>query len=105
MRNVCVIGATNLLEAIDPAVLDRLSYHVQLPLPNRDARVAMLEQYWPARCATTPEAVADLTEGLSMRANRDLCEIAGMIALSENAREVTLEHFRRGIGRIHRTDA
>ena len=104
LRNVCVIGATNLLEAIDPAVLDRLSYHVQLPLPNRDARVAMLEQHWPARCATTPEAVADLTAGLSMRANRDLCEIAGMVALSENAREVKLEHFRRAIGRMHRTD-
>lgn len=39
-----------------------------------------------------------------MRANRDLCEIAGMIALSENAREVTLDHFHRAVGRMHRTD-
>lgn len=50
-------------------------------------------------------AVADLTAGLSMRAHRDLCEIVGMIALSENAHELTLEHFRRAIGRMHRTDA
>jgi transitional endoplasmic reticulum ATPase len=105
LRGVCVIGATNHLEAIDEAVLSRLSYHVEIPLPDGGARIEILRRHFPKRAAVTPEELTDLSAGLSGRDLRELCKTAGMIAMGEDAEAVTLEHFRRARARIGRSPA
>jgi ATP-dependent 26S proteasome regulatory subunit len=99
-RNVFVVGATNHLNAIDPAVRSRLSYHVHIPLPDEAARVAILRQHFPRRAETTPEEVAAMTDGLSGRDLREMCRIAGLVALSDRATTVTLGHFTRARDRL-----
>lgn len=46
-EGVVVLGATNFPELVDPAVLrpGRLDVHLEVPLPDREARVAILRQY------------------------------------------------------------
>jgi ATP-dependent 26S proteasome regulatory subunit len=99
-RNVFVVGATNHLNAIDPAVRSRLSYHVRIPLPDEAARVAILRQHFPRQAETTPEEVAGMTDGLSGRDLREMCRIAGLVALSDRATTVTLDHFTRARDRL-----
>jgi len=100
MRGVFVIGATNYLDAIDEAVRSRLSYQVAIPLPDLAARAAILRMNFPPSAETTPEAIAELTEGYSGRDLRELCRITGVIALSDHATAVTLDAFRRAQARV-----
>lgn len=61
------IGATNVPEEIDSAVLRRLRKHVFFHPPDRDARAAMLSKWWKT-APHEPEAkriLLDLSEGLS----------------------------------------
>ncbi|GEM_PF-1619755 len=102
---VFVVGATNHLDAIDQAVRSRLSYHVAIPLPGPEERAAILRRHFPARTTTTPEEVAALTGGRSGRDLRELCRIAGVIALSEDAPRVTIEHVRRALARLDPEEA
>jgi transitional endoplasmic reticulum ATPase len=101
-RGVCVIGATNHLEAIDEAVLSRLSYQIDIPLPDPRARVEILRRHFPKRATVAPEELVELTEGLSGRDLRELCKTAGMIAMGEDAETVTLDHYQRARQRIAR---
>jgi transitional endoplasmic reticulum ATPase len=99
-RGVFIIGATNHLEAVDPAVRSRLAYHVAVPLPDTGARAAILRAHFPRQTDTSPEEIASLTEGLSGRDLRELCRIAGLVALAEGAPLVTAAHFRRALERL-----
>jgi len=100
LRGVCVIGVTNHLETIDDAVLSRLSYHVEIPLPDRQGRIEILRRHFGKRVAVTPDDLADLTNGLSGRDLRELCKTAGMIAMGKDAGAVTLDDFRRARQRV-----
>jgi len=100
LRGVCVIGATNHLDAIDGAVLSRLSYHVEIPLPDRQGRIEILRRHFGKRVAVTPDDLADLTNGLSGRDLRELCKTAGMIAMGKDAGAVTLDDFRLARQRV-----
>jgi len=104
LTGVFVLGATNHLATIDSAVRSRLSYHVEIPLPDYQAREAILSKHFPSKATTTPAAMAKITEGLSGRTLRELCRIAGMIALSEHAEAVTADHFHRAVSRVKDTD-
>ena len=44
-KKVVVIGATNKLSSIDKAMRRRMRLHIEVPLPDYDARVAILKQY------------------------------------------------------------
>jgi ATP-dependent 26S proteasome regulatory subunit len=102
---VFVIGATNHLDAVDPAVRSRLSYHVAIPLPESAERAEILRRHFPARTTSAPEEVAAIAGGCSGRDLRELCRIAGVIALSEEAQHVTIEHFRRALARLDPEEA
>ena len=41
-RHVFVLGATNLPEEVDPAILSRFSNRIEIPLPDEDGRREML---------------------------------------------------------------
>jgi len=97
---VFVIGATNVLDAVDSAVRSRLSFQLGVPLPDAAARAALLRQHFPRCAETTPEAVVAITDGLSGRDLRELCRIAGLVALSEGACAVSMVHFSRARERL-----
>lgn len=63
-----VIGATNFLDELDPALRRRFTTHVSFEYPDRDARRRMLEKWLAAKGPLLPEqldVLADESEGLS----------------------------------------
>lgn len=71
---VVVVGATNALPLIDPAIRNRFDSVFEFGLPNRDERLEILEMY--ARRLPIPinadlKSIAALTDGFSGRDLRD----------------------------------
>jgi SpoVK/Ycf46/Vps4 family AAA+-type ATPase len=85
-KGVLVVGATNRPDQLDPALLrgGRLSRRIEIPLPDRDARLTLL------RLFTAPmplegvdlEALARQTDGLSGADLKALCQQAAVEALT-----------------------
>jgi transitional endoplasmic reticulum ATPase len=101
--DVVVIGATNRIDLIDPALLraGRLETHIELGLPDREARRAMLA-ITDVRFArgVDLDALADSTEGMSFADIAGLLREAALIALRRDpaAIAVTGEHLREAMG-------
>jgi transitional endoplasmic reticulum ATPase len=91
--NVVVLAATNRREALDPALLrpGRLESHVEVPLPDEAARLAVLEVHAhekPLGEDVDLEALAAETDGYSGAELAALVREASMRAIREFAREV-----------------
>jgi ATP-dependent 26S proteasome regulatory subunit len=100
---VFVIGATNHLDAVDPAVRSRLSLVVRVREPDLATRAEILRRAWPRRSrGVDPLAVALWTEGdrLSGRDCRDVLRTAGLIALGRGADAVEAEDVREALRRL-----
>lgn len=110
--NLMVLGATNRMEALDPALLrpGRLESHVEIPLPDEEARRAILEVHSdekPYADDVDIDALAGDTDGwsgaelealvrqASMLAIRGFASDLGPEAATERADEITIaaEHF------------
>ncbi|MFB6105735.1 MAG: CDC48 family AAA ATPase [Halobacteriaceae archaeon] len=113
-----VIAATNRYDAIDPALLrpGRLETHVEVPLPDRDARRSVLAVHLrekPLADDVDVDALAAATEGrsgadlaalvreASMRAIREAAAERGPAAASEDAGaiRITGAHFEAALKR------
>jgi transitional endoplasmic reticulum ATPase len=84
---VFVIGATNRPDVLDPAMLrgGRLSRQIQIPLPDKQGRAALLKLMttrMPLTDGVDPLAYVDLTEGYSGADIEALCQQAAQEALS-----------------------
>ena len=114
-QGVFVVGATNRPDMLDPALLrgGRLSRQIEIPLPDFDARLAMLKLY--VRRAQI-DATVDLdllavqTEGFSGADLRALVNEAGLQALIRIAdeggtRAVTSSDFQIAIENLRRESA
>jgi transitional endoplasmic reticulum ATPase len=91
--NVVALAATNRREALDPALLrpGRLESHVEVPLPDEAARLAILEVHAhekPLGEDVDLDALAGETEGYSGAELEALVREASMRAIREFAREV-----------------
>jgi len=91
--DVVVIGATNRIDLVDPALLrgGRLETHIELGLPDREARLALF------RIADVPfgddvdvDALADATEGLSFADLTGLLREAALQALRADQGALTV---------------
>lgn len=95
LKNVLVLGATNLPWSLDPAVRRRFEKRIYIPLPELDARKQILAQY-AGKCLSESEiqALAELTEGCSgadisilarsaMIAPLDRCQKSDFFALKD----------------------
>jgi SpoVK/Ycf46/Vps4 family AAA+-type ATPase len=75
-RHVFVLGATNLPEEVDPAILSRFSNRIEIPLPDEDGRREMLIRLFrerPLEAGFDVDAVAaDLAKRTNRRSGRDL---------------------------------
>lgn len=88
LSRVIIIGATNRIDLIDPAILrpGRFGLHLFVPLPDADARREILRIHLGgATAAPNVEAVVDAlvaqTDGFSGARLRQVCEDAKRIAL------------------------
>ena len=91
--NVVALAATNRREALDPALLrpGRLESHVEVPLPDEAARLAILDVHAhekPLDDEVGLKALAAETEGYSGAELEALVREASMRAIREFAREV-----------------
>jgi transitional endoplasmic reticulum ATPase len=103
LEGVCVIGATNRPDRIDPAMLrtGRFDRILLVPTPNRDARLAILKVHtksMPLDGVDLEELAVDL-DGYSGADIEGLCREAAMIALreSKHAKRVAMPHFQEAL--------
>jgi len=88
LKGVVVLGATNRLDIVDPALLraGRFDLMLKMPLPDRDTRLAILRIHARGKPVATDvdlEAMADQTEGLVGADLEGICREASMLAIRE----------------------
>jgi ATP-dependent 26S proteasome regulatory subunit/DNA-binding NarL/FixJ family response regulator len=93
-RPVFVLAATNCPEMLDAALTrpGRFDLRVEVPLPNREARVALLKLHTMGMVMEPDialEALATRLAGLSGAEIRQVCQEAGFIAFREGRRALS----------------
>src|SRR2546429_5435 len=103
LEGVCVIGATNRPDRLDPAMLrtGRFDRILLVPTPNKDARLAILKVHTrtrPLEGVDLDELAVDL-DSYSGADIEGLCREAAMIALREtkHAKKVGTTHFQEAM--------
>jgi len=84
LSGIVVLGATNRIDLVDPAILrpGRLGTHVHVPLPDERARRAILELFLAGQdVAASIDELVPRTEGFSGAELRELCTRAKRLAL------------------------
>jgi transitional endoplasmic reticulum ATPase len=84
LSGIVVLGATNRIDLVDPAILrpGRLGTHVHVPLPDERARRAILELFLGGgEAAASIDELVPRTEGFSGAQLRELCARAKRLAL------------------------
>lgn len=94
--DIIVIGATNLIEVIDPAVRrpGRFDEEIEFTLPERAERVEILEVHssgMPVADDVDFERIAQQTEGWSGADLRSIVKKAGFLTVKEDRSEVSHE--------------
>lgn len=104
LKGVVVLAATNRLDRLDPALLrpGRFDFLVELPVPDRDARLAILHIHArdiPLTDDVDLEVLADQTEGFVGTDLESICRRAALLAIREFLGDTRTEHGRSG-GRL-----
>jgi transitional endoplasmic reticulum ATPase len=111
LKGVVVLGATNRLDMVDPALLSpgRFDVVVELPAPDRATRrdiFAVHTRGKPLAPDVDLEVLADLTEGLVGGDLASMCRRATMLAIREHvedqggeakAMQIAARHFRHAL--------
>ncbi|HLD76149.1 MAG TPA: AAA family ATPase, partial [Candidatus Norongarragalinales archaeon] len=107
LKDVVVIGASNRIELIDPALLrpGRFDKLIEIPSPDESTRLAILKVHvakMPLTQNVDLRAISKSTEGYSGADLEGLCRESAMIALRENidAQVVDKHHFERAMTSI-----
>lgn len=105
-EGVVVVGATNNITRIDSAILraGRLDRHVEIPLPDGQARLAILRQHLDGIIPT--ETLAPLRPATVGMTGADLAKVARdarRLARSEK-RELTIDDLRAALPEVVRID-
>ena len=105
LNNVKCICATNRPDTLDPALMraGRLDRKIELPLPDEEARVAILKIH--SKTMTVDEGVnyreiARSTEDFNGAQLKAVCVEAGMSALRKNGSKLYHEDFIEGIAQV-----
>lgn len=88
LKGVVVLGATNRLDRVDPALLrpGRFDFLVELPVPDLGARLAILKVHtrgMPLAGDVSLGALAAQTDGLVGADLEGTCRRAGLLAIRE----------------------
>lgn len=105
--DVKVIGATNRIDILDPAILrpGRFDRIIEIPLPNYEGRIQIFKIH--TKKMKLGEDVnftelSRLTEGASGADIKAICTEAGMFAIREERTKITMEDFMRAIEKVLR---
>ncbi|MBC7128284.1 MAG: CDC48 family AAA ATPase [Thermoplasmatales archaeon] len=106
MSDVVIIGATNRPDILDPSLLrpGRFDELVLVGIPDKEARKNIFKIHtanMPLAKDVNIDELAEITDGYVGADIEAICREAGMIALRENANEVTKEYFMRAIKEAH----
>jgi len=93
-----VLTATNFFSQYDPAILRRISQHIEFALPNCTMREKLFQRETPAKAKAKGRGVkwsqlASASEGLSGGDIKTVCQNAVLRAASQRAKSLTQEHF------------
>jgi transitional endoplasmic reticulum ATPase len=112
-EGVFVIGATNRIDLLDPAVLrpGRFDYYIEVPMPDLQARRAIFGVHLrgkPLGEGIRVEELAEITDGFSGAEIAEACRAAAWNALREagfeaEAVSVTMSHLMRAISEVQGT--
>ncbi|HBY96869.1 MAG TPA: hypothetical protein DEP84_23470 [Chloroflexi bacterium] len=96
LKGVVVLAATNRMDRVDPALLrpGRFDFLVELPAPDRDARLAILRVHtrrMPLADDVDLEALATASEGFVGADLEGLCRRAALLAIREFLGHAPLE--------------
>ncbi|MCJ7817725.1 MAG: AAA family ATPase, partial [Candidatus Thorarchaeota archaeon] len=101
---VVVIGATNALPLIDPAIKNRFDTVFEFALPNLEERLGILQYYskrLPLEIEIDLHEVASMTDGLSGRDLRDrILKESLHIAISDESSTITSEIVRGVLDKV-----
>ncbi len=107
IKDVVVIGATNRIDILDPALLrpGRFDKLLEIGIPDIETRKMILKIHtvqMPLHEDVLIDHIAKKTEGYSGADLEGLCREAGMIALRENldAEKVFAKHFEKALKAI-----
>ena len=108
LENVKVIAATNRPELLDEALLrpGRFDRIVEVPMPDEDARLAILSVHTsdtPLTKGVSLESLARKTEGFSGAEIMSLVTEAGVTAISEGRKKVSKSDFSKALLAVERT--
>ena len=103
-EDILVIGATNRSDILDPALKrqGRLSRHIYIPNPDFNTRLEILNLYADGRPLAEDvnlELVAKQTHGMAGADMEAILTEGAMIAIRENAEEITQSMLLRAIDR------
>jgi SpoVK/Ycf46/Vps4 family AAA+-type ATPase len=74
--SVFIIGATNRLQSIDPAIKRRMRTHIEIPLPNKDDRKELFRYYLKNNESIDYDKLSDTSIGFSGSDINEMCKIA-----------------------------
>jgi transitional endoplasmic reticulum ATPase len=111
LKGVVVLGATNRLDMVDPALLSpgRFDLVVDLPIPDRDTRQAIFAVHTrgkPLAPDVDMDLLADLSEGLMGGDIASICRRATMQAIRDHVEQqgsgqygvlLSAQHFRKAL--------
>ncbi len=105
--DVKVIGATNRIDILDPAILrpGRFDRIIEVPLPNFEGRVQIFKIHTrKMKLASDVDfnELARLTEAASGADIKAICTEAGMFAIREERTSVTMLDFMKAIDKVLR---
>lgn len=103
-EDILVIGATNRSDILDPALKrqGRLSRHIYIPNPDKKTRLEILKLYATDRPLAEDvdlEVIASQTHGMASADMEAILTEGAMIAIREDADEVTQDMLLRAIDR------
>mgnify|MGYP000408341218 CR=1 FL=1 len=103
--DVKIIGATNRIDILDPAILrpGRFDRIIEIPLPDFEGRIQIFKIH-TRRMKLADDVdfkkLAETTEGASGADIKAICTEAGMFAIREEKAKVTLEDFERAVAKV-----
>lgn len=103
--DVKIIGATNRIDILDPAILrpGRFDRIIEIPLPDFEGRIQIFKIHTRKMKLADDvdfKKLAEMTEGASGADIKAICTEAGMFAIREEKAKVTLEDFERAVVKV-----
>ncbi len=107
LSKVKIIGCTNRIDILDPAILrpGRLDRLIEVPLPNEEGRLEILKIHTNKMNLkkVNLKKISKMTKDFSGAELKSVCTEAGYFAIRENREYITEEDFKKAIKKVKKT--